>query len=320
MNSLEHLVELIESQSPTQVSVFAPVFNPTFLWKLSKQIALYRRKNLEEFKVFVLKFTEGAAANFLVGECIELQELFPQIKIYFVKSTAIPHRIKMAPGVIFMSNGIEKAFSFETEFSALGFANEGVITSISRSKAIDYFDELQGEFLLRIDRDNSENILTLIEKKEEDFEAEVLEKTAAFELSFFSAITKKIHNSGAGLNWGQPTSSRSRKDLNAAYIHVPRAIQSSTKIPGPGIIFTCKFDDGVEFEMVRTGEGGKNLTSAYENQILGRYVRHRLGVAPGTYIEEAKLQSKNFFGLSFVPISGLNFFVKFNNSKISKLK
>jgi hypothetical protein len=285
---------------------------------LSKQIALYRRKNLEEFKVFVLKFTEGAANNFLVGECIELQELFPQIKIFFVISTSISHRIKMAPGVILMSNGIEKAFSFETEFSAFGFENHGVISSISSSKSIGYIDELQSEVLLPIDRDNSENLLEFIEKKEENFESKTLEKEAAFDLSFVSATTKKIHNAGAGLNWGQPTSSRLRKDLNAAYIHVPRAIQMSTKIPGPGVVFSCKFEDGVEFEMVRTGDGGKNLTSAHENQILGRYIRHRLGVAPGGLIEDAALERKNYFGLSFYPKGLDKFFVQFNNSKISK--
>jgi hypothetical protein len=318
MNSLEHLVELIESQSPTQISVFAPVLNPTFLWKLSKQISLYRRKNLEEIKIFVLKFTEGASINFLVAECVELQELFPQIKIFFVKSCSIPHRIKMAPGVIFMSNGNQKAFSFETEFSALGFAKHGVISSISSSKAIGYLDELQGEVLLPIDRANSENLLKSLEKKPEVFESKTVEEKAAFDLSFISATVKKIHNAGAGLNWGQPTSSRPRKDLNAAYIHVPRAIQMSTKIPGPGVIFSCKFDDGVEFEMVRTGDGGKNLTSAHENQILGRYIRHRLGVAPGGLIQDAVLERKNYFGLSFYPKGLDEFFVQFNDSKISK--
>jgi len=59
MNSLEHLVELIETQSPTHITILAPVFNPTFLWKLSKDVALYKRKKLEELKIFILKFTDG---------------------------------------------------------------------------------------------------------------------------------------------------------------------------------------------------------------------------------------------------------------------
>ena len=91
------------------------------------------------------------------------------------------------------------------------------------------------------------------------------------------------------------------------------------KVTRPGHITVKALNrDGVEFEMVRTGDGGKNLTSAHENQILGRYIRHRLGVAPGGLIEDAALERKNYFGLSFYPKGLDKFFVQFNNSKISK--
>lgn len=84
MNSLEHQVELIETQSPTHITILAPAFNPTFLWKLSKDVGLYKRKILEELKVFILKFADGDDQIFFLNECIELQELFPKICLYMV--------------------------------------------------------------------------------------------------------------------------------------------------------------------------------------------------------------------------------------------
>ena len=111
--------------------------------------------------------------------------------------------------------------------------------------------------------------------------------------------------------------SRGRKDLNAAYIHVPKSIQGNQLLPSPGTIFSCQFEDGIEFDMVRTGEGGKNLTSAYENQILGRYVRYKLGVPLGSIIDHSKLSAGGVLGISFIRLSKCKYLAKFNNSSIS---
>jgi hypothetical protein len=318
MNTLEHLVELVESESPSLISILAPVFNPTFLWKFAKEISLHRRKKLEEIRVFVLNFTEGSDVEFLFNECIELQELFPKIKIYLINLKSANDKIKMASGVVFMTNGTQKAYAFETEFSSSGFSIPGILSFISKSKATSYFDDLHDDVSIKIDRVNTSKLLPLLEKKQQNLESGIAEGAPTFELSFISASTKKIHNAGAGLNWGQPTSMRARKDLNAAYIHVPKTLQKSENLPSPGVIFSCKFDDGIEFEMLRTGDGGKNLTSAHENQILGRYIRHRLGVAPGRFIDNGVLESKKIFGLSFYLIGLNKFFVQFCNAKISK--
>jgi len=318
MNSLEHLVEIIESQTPIKIKILAPVFNPTFLWKLAKDVAIYKRKNLDVIEVFALNFTEGADAEFFLNECVELQELFPKIKIYKINLAKAKDVIKMAPGVILMVNGNQKAFTFETEFSTSGFDIPGVLSGIPITRALDYFDELNGESSAQINRDTFSQLLRETNLSQYSTPEEVINGDAAFELTFVSTKTKKIHNAGAGLNWGQHTSSRGRKDLNAAYIHVPKSIQLSPQLPRPGVNFLCKFDDGIEFDMVRTGEGGKNLTSAYENQIFGRYIRFRLGISPGLPIDNALLEKAGFFSALFLKVAENFYRVKLSDSLNSK--
>jgi hypothetical protein len=75
--------------------------------------------------------------------------------------------------------------------------------------------------------------------------------------------------------------------------------------------FLCIFEDGIEIEMVRTGQNGKNLTSSYENQFFGRYVRCKLGLPPGVIITDSDLIKAGFFGLSFYKIESDHYFIKF---------
>jgi hypothetical protein len=319
MNSLEHLVELIESHSPSYITILAPVFNPTFLWRLSKDVGLYKRKNLCEIKVFVLNFTNAADATFFLKESIELQELFPKIKIFKIDINTVNEIIKIAPGVILMTNGKHKAYTFETEFSSAGFDVSGVLSVIPVSRAKDYFEGLHTNSI-KISRDAidllaSSELQAPIVLKENSF----FYGNPVFDLTFVSSKTKKIHNAGAGLNWGQHTSSRRRKDLNAAYIHVPKSIQGNPALPEPGHIFRCKFIDGIEFDMVRTGEGGKNLTSAYENQILGRYLRNKFKLVPGNLISNYVLDILDIYGVSFIKVYDKSYLAKFNNLKESKV-
>jgi hypothetical protein len=318
MNSLEQLVEVIESHSPSHIKILAPVFNPSFLWKLLKDIGIYKRKNLENLSIYVLNFSRGTFNKFFLNECIEIQELFPKINIYKLNSINLRDPIRMAPGVILIGNGEQKAYSYETEFSSSGFELPAVLSGIPLSKALTYFDESIGDSSTRILR---ENLPLIFESSnlQEDLESNFIYEPIAFELSFISSKTNKIHNAGAGLNWGRRTLSKGRKDLNAAYIHIPKSLQKCSQIPKIGELFSCQFDDGVEFDLVRTGEGGKNLTSAYENQILGRYIRSRLCVAPGQLIRDFDLECKNIFGVAFTPIKNKSFFARFVSSKLSKV-
>jgi hypothetical protein len=313
LSALEDLVECIESSNPSKVIVFCPRLSIGFLWKFIDDISLYRRKGLESFHVFFSRFDQSNEFEFSANECIELQELFPQIKISYVDLNKINSRTNLFPGIIFLSGAIQKSFSFEFDFSSKGFDLNGVISGMSLKKSHAYVSELHVNSI-KVNRDNialiKNNYASLHHVKENKSHESL--SIPDFTLSFLSSRTGKMHNAGAGLNWGQPTRTRKRKDLNAAYLAVPTSLQKSSILPLVNKNFLCIFEDGIEIEMVRTGQNGKNLTSSYENQFFGRYVRCKLGLPPGVIITDLDLIESGIFGLSFYKIGSNQYLTKFN--------
>lgn len=92
----------------------------------------------------------------------------------------------------------------------------------------------------------------------------------------FNVRNGEIHNAGAGLNWGQPTESRVRKDRRAAYIPVPKAEKGI--FPKVGEPFEAIFRDGQVLVLTLSQQGGKALTMPASNEGLGLFFRHILGV------------------------------------------
>jgi hypothetical protein len=137
-------------------------------------------------------------------------------------------------------------------------------------------------------------------------------KTVAFQTAgllsqTLSLLTRygQVHE-GGGLNW-----QLDRRDKNAAYIPVPADVLRSAFFPEPGIPFKVLWDDGEEMVMVCQGAGGKQLTTPQSNQILGRYLRTRLGLKSGAKVTLSDLKrygrtdvafykkSKNLYYLDF---------------------
>jgi hypothetical protein len=105
-------------------------------------------------------------------------------------------------------------------------------------------------------------------------------ETAGLPLQKLSLLTRygKVHE-GGGINW-----QLDRRDKDAAYIPVPAPVLRSAFFPAPGIAFTVLCDDGAKMVMVCQGAGGKQLTTPQSNQILGRYLRTRLGLKSGAKV------------------------------------
>ncbi len=314
MPGIDVLVEAIEFSNPRKVSLFLPRFSIVFLWKLIDELSIYRRKNLEEFSLYITGSNSDEESFFSLNECIEIQDFFSNVKIYLIKNTATKYSNNLLPGFLYVQGSFDKAYSFEVDFSTSGFKDENPLIATSVIKIVDQLSHLSKESF-QIDR----NYLNEIKTKKTNSSRLVVEiknstKASDFSLWFVSSRTKKIHNAGAGLNWGQPTASRKRKDKNAAYLPVPTFLQKSLNLPAKNQLFLCKFDDGVEIEMVRTGENGKNLTSAHENQIFGRYVRFKLSVPSGQTILQSDLEKSSLYGLSFFKKSDNSYDIKYIHS------
>jgi NgoFVII restriction endonuclease len=311
LSGIEVLVDAIEVANPTHVSFFCPRFSVGFLWKLIDELSLYRRKNLEEFNVYVLSFNNEEESVFSLNECIEIQEFFSNVHIFSILPPETEYANKLLPGFLYLNGNSSKAYNFETDFSIAGFQNEKPLATTAASKVLIQLSEISNASV-RVDRDLlSQAKHGLPSSSKSSFWGDL--KNPDFTLWFVSARTGQVHNAGAGLNWGQPTETRNRKDINSAYLPVPTCLQKSLNLPLVNQIFSCRFDDGVEIEMVRTGANGKNLTSAHENQIFGRYVRYKLGVPPGRLILQNDLERSNIYGLSFFKQAQNTYFLKFIN-------
>lgn len=131
-----------------------------------------------------------------------------------------------------------------------------------------------------------------------------------------SRRTGKVHNPGAGINWGQPTPSRVRKDVLSAYIPVPTLRRDF--FPAPGVAFEVLCPDGRSLVCTRQQQDGKAISSSPTPEILGSYLRELLGVPHSGLITDDDLKSfgsncvvfeklqNGFFALHFYP--GLDYF------------
>jgi hypothetical protein len=99
----------------------------------------------------------------------------------------------------------------------------------------------------------------------------------------------------SGLNWGQ----REGRNPDQAYIPIPSTTAKTKFFPERGVHFQVVTDDGEAFICTVAQEGDKAIETPNDNSILGKYIRKRLGIPSGTFIEKKHLQS---FGSNLVRV------------------
>ena len=68
-------------------------------------------------------------------------------------------------------------------------------------------------------------------------------------------------------------------------------MKNARVFPERGREFTIITDDGLSFICVVAQEGNKAIETCRDNSILGRYFRQRLGIASGSTVSRADLDS-----------------------------
>lgn len=111
----------------------------------------------------------------------------------------------------------------------------------------------------------------------------------------------------SGLNWGQ----RPGRNGNESYIAIPVQHARANFFPEIGQSFRTRTDSGFILSLVRCQQGGKALQSLPHNQILGRYLRERLGVATGLPISKAQLIGYGRTDIEFVRLNNAEYFLNF---------
>ena len=123
-------------------------------------------------------------------------------------------------------------------------------------------------------------------------------------LSLLVASSGNTHRS-AGLNWGQ----RPGRDPNQAYIPIPSSHYNF--FPEIGQQFTVLTDDGESFVFVRAQDSGKALQTTQNNSLLGLYIRNRLKVVSGDFVERRHLDAYGRTDISFMKIDDETFYMDF---------
>lgn len=142
-------------------------------------------------------------------------------------------------------------------------------------------------------------------RKRKSIKDEQEEQMEKVRLSLLDKKTGKPHKR-AGINWGQ----RPGRDPNQAYVPIPADLKSF--FPPIGVTFTVRTDDNQVFVMVKAQMGGKALHTPHDNSQLGLYLRERLGVASGAFVELEHLLEYGRTDVAFTKVDGETYEMDFS--------
>ncbi len=92
-------------------------------------------------------------------------------------------------------------------------------------------------------------------------------------------------NRRSHLNWGQ----RPTREPNQAYLPIPKDAQKEGFLPERGFRFTLITDDKKTFDCVRAQDNGKAIETTNNNSELGKYLRDRLNLDLGSFVNKEDL-------------------------------
>ena len=198
----------------------------------------------------------------------------------------------------------QKAFCGSANYTALGFG-KSQIESMTTADPI-----IANEF-----HDYVLNNSAVCNQSHIDTQVRLLLNDYNFDESDFESVTLSLLSSRgvretparSGINWGQ----REGREHNQAYINIPKKEQQSKFFPERGEQFTVLTDDGDSFIFVRAQDAGKALETTQNNSLLGEYLRARLEVAPGEYVEKKHLVKYGRTSVTFFKIDDETYFMDF---------
>lgn len=111
----------------------------------------------------------------------------------------------------------------------------------------------------------------------------------------------------SGLNWGQ----RPGREPNQAYIPIPSTVRATGFFPKRGTHFQVVTDDGVVFIMTVAQDGDKALETPFDNSLLGKYFRKRLGLVEGVAVEKRDLDVYGSNAVRLIKTGALQYRLEF---------
>ena len=115
-------------------------------------------------------------------------------------------------------------------------------------------------------------------------EVKWIKENESARISFLTKATGKIAKQHS-LNWGQ----RTGREPNQACLPINGKARNDDFLPPIGLTFTLLTDDGKSFDCTRQQQGGKAISTTYNNSEIGIYFRNRLNVPPGNFVSTQDL-------------------------------
>ena len=199
------------------------------------------------------------------------------------------------------------AFAGSANYTMTGFGK-------SQIEAMEETDPLAAKKFFQLQKKNAfdcgkngiENDISFLETTEKKL------KAARYESVDLSLVLKNGKTpEKAGINWGQ----RPGRNKDQAYLQIPAKIGDSGFFPERYKQFVVLTDDGKSFVMVRAQDGGKGLHTTENNALLGRYLRERMGLAPGEYVTAKHLAAYGRKTVAFFKEDEETYFLDFKPSK-----
>ena len=128
-----------------------------------------------------------------------------------------------------------------------------------------------------------------------------------------SILSKKLGNKIANkdsLNWGQ----REGRERNQGCLNIRGDAKKEGFLPPIGHTFTLLTDDGVTMDCTRQQQGGKAISTTYNNSELGLYFRNRLGVRSGEFVKTEDLINYGRTDFLLKKLDEETFFLDFRSS------
>ena len=111
------------------------------------------------------------------------------------------------------------------------------------------------------------------------------------------------------LNWGQ----RAGREPNQGCLNIRGDAKTDGFLPPRGQTFTLLTDDGKSMDCTRQQDGGKAISTTYDNSELGLYFRRRLGVPSGEFVKTQDLVNYGRTDFYLKKIDSETFYLDFSS-------
>ena len=190
------------------------------------------------------------------------------------------------------------------------------LTVYDIEEAEEVLDEVEADSMLCTDPEIEEHI-TITDRPQKlivpSAKTEKLSAVSALHLGLQSVRIPLTDRSGqvparSGLNWGQ----RDSRNRDQAYLSVPADTARSGFFPERGIYFTAVTDDNITLTLNRGQDNGKGITTPLDNSQLGAYIRRRLGLASGAFVNRSDLDRYGRTDVTFYKLDDEMYFMDFS--------